>query len=203
MSHDEHSGHSGHQEHRFEDPESYAERWNAPERDAWQQPQAIIDAMELEGAMKVADLGAGTGYFLPFLSAAVGPEGEVFAIDTESSMLSYIDKQMQAAGLSNVTTVQADASSSGLQEQSVDRILSVNVWHHIPNRGSYSQHLFERLRPGGSVWIVDFLEDSPMGPPLEHRLPPEVVLEELRAGGFDASIHPLALERQYLIVGKR
>ncbi len=198
--HDDHHGHD-HHDHSFDDPEKYAQRWNDPARDEWQQPQAIIEAMEIEEGMAVADIGAGTGYFIPHLAEAVGEEGTVLAVDIEQSMLDYIDDMAEELELDNVETVLATGDGSGLEEASVDRIITVNTWHHIPNRAQYSAHLLERLTDDGSVWVVDFHEDSPVGPPVEHRLAPEVVIDELEAGGFDAEVHQLQLERQYIVVG--
>jgi len=105
--------------------------------------------------------------------------------------------------LTNVIAQQAGETQTGLAEGSVDRILTVNTWHHIPSRRVYAKHLYERLRPGGSVWIVDFRKDAPNGPPPEHRIPPHVVVEELAAGGFRAEVHPIELPRQYVVVGRR
>lgn len=200
--HDHHEEHADHHDHSFDDPERYAEHWNDPERDDWQRPQAVVEAMDIEDGMAVADIGAGTGYFIPYLSDAVGDEGTVYAVDIEESMLEYIDEMADEAELDNVETVLAEAEDSGLDEESVDRILTVNTWHHIPNRGEYSGHLLERLTDGGSVWVVDYHEDSPTGPPPEHRLDPEVVIGELEEGGLDAEIVDIELERQYVVVGR-
>ena len=200
--HSEHHGHHGehgHHDHRFQDPEEYAQRWNNPERHQWQQPAEIIAAMAITPGMTVADLGAGTGYFIPFLSHAVGEEGQVLAVDIEEAMLEFISASAEQEGWTNVATVLA-AAETGLEEASVDRIVTINTWHHIPNRREYSRHLATRLKDGGSVWVVDFHEESPMGPPAEHRLSPEVVIAELEAGGFHAELHPLRLERQYIVV---
>ena len=198
--HDEH-GHDDHHHRSFDDPDKYAERWNSPERDAWQRPDLVIDEMELEEGMAVADIGAGTGYFIPHLADAVGEDGAVFAVDIEEAMLAYIDEMSEELGLGHVETVKAEASVSALEEASVDRIITVNTWHHIPNRGDYAQHLNERLKDGGSVWVVDFHEDSPIGPPAEHRLDPETVADELEAGGLRAEIRELDIERQFVVVG--
>ncbi len=194
-------GHGDHHARSFDDPESYAERWNHPERDAWQRPDLVIEAMEIEEGMAVADLGAGTGYFIPHLAEAVGDEGVVYAVDIEEEMLRYIDEMVEELGLDNVETVKAEASSSNLEEASVDRILTVNTWHHIPERGEYSRHLRERLQAGGSVWVVDFTKDSPTGPPAEHRLEPDSVARELEAGGLRAELRELDLDRQFVVVG--
>lgn len=195
--------HSGHHDHRFDDPEEYAEQWNDPERDDWQQPEDILAAMAIEPGMTVADLGAGTGYFVPFLADAVGDEGTVVAIDIEASMLEYIENLAADHDLTNLETLQAGTDTTGLEPGQVDRILTVNTWHHFPDRPDYAAHLHERLADGGSLWVVDYQEDSPSGPPREHRLPPQVVVDELEAGGFDAEIHPLELPRQFVIVAHK
>lgn len=193
--------HGDHHDHSFEDPEEWAERWNDPERDEWQRPEAVVEAMEIEEGMTVADLGAGTGYFVPHLAEAVGEEGEVVAIDIEESMLEFIDDKVDEQGLDNVRTLLAEPDDTGLQPDSVDRILTVNTWHHIPDREEYSAHLAERLVDGGSVFNIDFHEDSPTGPPVEHRLDPEVVIAEMEAGGLDAEVVDVDLPRQYVVVG--
>lgn len=201
--HDHHGDdHSGHHDHRFDDPERYAERWNDPDRDRWQKPEDIIEAMEIEEAMTVADIGAGTGYFVPFLSEAVGEEGRVFAVDIEASMIEYMDDMIADAGLENVETLLADPDDSGLPTGEIDRIVTINTWHHIADRKAYSQHLLQRLDDGGSVWVVDYHEESPVGPPVEYRIPAEVVVSELEAGGFSAEVVDIGLERQYVVVGR-
>ncbi|RVU48032.1 methyltransferase domain-containing protein [Lujinxingia sediminis] len=206
--HHEHHSHEhahpsqGHHDHAFKNPEDYVDRWNSPERDLWQRPAAVVEAMQIEPGMSVADIGAGTGYFIPHLVGQVGPEGLVYAVDMEDAMLRYIDDEARARGWVNVETVQARADASGLEPGSVDRILSVNTWHHIPEREAYARHLTSRLRPGGSVWIVDYDKDSPQGPPAQHRMTPEQIIAELEAGGFEAELHELTLERQFLVVGR-
>ena len=49
--------------HRFEDAEKWAKEFDNPERDTWQKPEEILDALPLQRTSLVADIGAGTGYF--------------------------------------------------------------------------------------------------------------------------------------------
>jgi SAM-dependent methyltransferase len=195
-------GHHGHQDHRFENPEEHAARWNDPARDTWQRPEDLIAAMDLAPGMTVADVGAGTGYFVPHLSAAAGEGGRVLAVDIEQAMLDFVAKLAAERGLSNVGTVLADLDDPKLPDRGVDRILIVNTWHHIADRAAYSARLRRALRPWGSVWVVDFRKEAPDGPPVEYRLPPEVIAAELEAGGLLAEIFPLGLERQHVVVGR-
>ena len=191
-----------HYSHGFEHPERYADDWNDPARDDWQKPDRVLAAMGLEPGMTVADLGTGTGYFVPHLSAAVGPDGRVKAVDLEPAMLRYVAGLAGERGLGNVDTVRAAPTDTHLAPASVDRILTVNTWHHIPDRGTYAAHLADRLREGGSVWVVDVEKEAPMGPPKRHRLPPQAVAKELERGGLEAEVRDLGLPHQYVVVGR-
>lgn len=195
-------GHGDHYQHRFDNPERFADDWNDPERDAWQKPSVILEAMGVEPGMTVADLGTGTGYFIPHLARAVGAEGQVLAVDIESAMLGYVQELAEKRSLTVVDTVLAAPNDTHLDPSSVDRILTVNTWHHIPERGAYADHLARRLKEGGTVWVVDFENDAPMGPPRKHRLSPEAIVRELEAGGLDAEVRGLGLPHQFVVVGR-
>ncbi len=201
LRHDDEQG-SDHYQHGFENPERFAERWNDPARDTWQTPGAVIEVMGLDEGMSVVDLGTGTGYFIPHLAEAVGEEGSVFAVDIEPAMLEYVAERAKAQEIPNVDTILATPEHTRLAEGSVDRILTVNTWHHIPNRDRYAAHLAGRLKEDGSVWVIDFTKEAPMGPPRKHRLDPQEVVDELEEGGFAADRVDLGLPHQYVVVGR-
>lgn len=211
MDHTEKHGHEGHKAHHgahdghhhaFDDPAKYAESWNSPERDAWQRPDEVIRVMAIEPGARVADLGTGTGYFVPHLSKAVGPSGKVLALDVEESMVKWVVDAAAEQGLGNVEAQKIPYDSTAQEPGSLDRILTVNTWHHFSDRVAYSAHLKSVLKPDGMLVVVDFTKDAPSGPPPEMRLAPEVVISELEAGGLVAEVVPTELERQYVIVAK-
>jgi SAM-dependent methyltransferase len=152
--------------------------------------------------MTVADLGAGTGYFIPHLSPAVGPTGRVLALDVEPNMVAHMQERIAEANLDNVEARQVPTDAPGLGPATVDRILIVDTWHHIADRGAYAAHLRDALRPGGFVLVVDFKADAPHGPPPAMRLPPARVAAELQEAGLQTEIDTDALAYQYLIVGR-
>jgi len=204
--HDEHHGHRGHAGpigHRFEKANEWTSVFDDPQRDAWQKPEEVVALLRLSPGNSVADIGAGTGYFLPHLSRAVGREGIVFGVDIEQDMVRHMRERAEKEGLANVQALQAKPDAPMLAPASVDRILIVNTWHHIPNRADYTRKLSEALRPAGAVYIVDYTLDSPHGPPKEHRLPPQRVVEELEMGGLKASVIEESLPQQYVVVGHK
>lgn len=190
--------------HDFSDTEHFAQRFDDPARDAWQRPDEVLQHLALAPGHIVADVGAGTGYFVERLARAVGPTGRVLALDVEPNMVSHLRERARARGLDNVIARRVAADDPGLEAQSVDRVLIVNTWHHIAERAAYARRLAHALTPGGQVWIVDFTLESDLGPPAAHRIPPERVVEELTAGGLRAEIvQPEALPKQYLVRAAR
>lgn len=152
--------------HDFSDTERFAAMFDAPDRDAWQRPARVVSFLDLAPGETAVDLGTGTGYFLPFLSAAVGQGGHVLAVDNEPAMVEYVAARARREGLTQVlpTTTAAD-DDPGLGEGSADAILIVDTWHHLPNRASYAQHLRRALRPDGVLLVVDFTMETEEGPP--------------------------------------
>lgn len=201
--HDHHPPHSeaGHH-HAFKDPERWTQVFDDPARDAWQRPDEVLRAMELEPSMAVADIGAGTGYFALRL-ARVLSRGEVIATDLEPEMLRFLAERAQREGLTNLRTLQGSAAASGLEAGSVDRILIVNVWHHLADRVAYARDLASALEPGGRLFIVDFQLSAQRGPPAQMRLAPEAIIAELERAGLSASLSSVALPDQYIVVGHR
>jgi SAM-dependent methyltransferase len=209
-------GHGGHGEgghgggerghdmpHRFERAEDWARLFDDPSREAWQRPDEVVALLELAPGLTVVDLGAGTGYFLSRLSRAVGPGGSVVATDIEPDMVRYMKDRAARERLGNVRAVLAPVDDVGVAARSADRVLIVNVWHHIADRERYAARLARALRPGGAVAIVDYTRETRRGPPPEHRLAPERVIAELRAGGLDAALAAESLPDQYVVIGRR
>lgn len=202
--HEHDQGAQGPLVHRFTDAEEWAKQFDAPDRDAWQKPADVVAAMEITPGMTVADVGAGTGYFEPYLSRAVGPTGKVLALDIEPDMVRHLRERAAREDLANVEAREVEANDPHLPAGTVDRVLVVDTWHHIlPPRAAYAAKLREGLAPGGAIFIVDFELDATRGPPKEHRLAPADVVRELSAGGLAAEIVDVSLPEQYVIVGRR
>jgi len=203
--HDDHAHHGDHHggmPHSFDNAEMWAKVFDDPARDAWQQPDAVIAALELTPAMAVADIGAGTGYFTVRLAKQV-PQGQVIATDIEPDMVRYLKERATRDGLANVRAELTPPADPKLADASLDRILVVDVWHHLGDRVAYAKALARGLKPGGKIAIVDFKLDAKQGPPKQHRLAPEVIAADLTAAGLIATVSPTALPEQYIVIATR
>jgi len=184
--------------HSFGQAGLWAKKFDDPSRDAWQKPEQILDALNLGPTARVADLGAGTGYFSVRIAKRL-PEGKVFAIDIEPEMLRYLSERARREHLSTVIPVVANEETPNIPEP-VDLILVVDTYHHIDDRIAYFNRLRKSLNAGGRLAIVDFKMESPEGPPPEHRVSAEKVTEELKAAGYSLVAAQSFLPRQYFLV---
>jgi predicted methyltransferase len=189
--------------HRFQNAEKWAAQFDDPGRDAWQRPQEIVAAMKITPGMTVADLGAGTGYLEPYLSRAVGPTGTVLALDVEQDMVRYLGERAKREKLANVRPALVATDDPKLSPGTVDRIVALDVWHHIDAREAYAAKLHAALKPGGKVFVVDFKMDAKHGPPPHHRLTPQQIEGELGSAAFVVEELAVSLPEQYVVQGTR
>jgi len=194
--------HHGDMPHRFDNADRWAKVFDDPERDAWQQPDRVIAALGLAPQMTVADIGAGTGYFSVRLARAV-PQGQVIATDIEPDMIRYLTERASREHLANLRAMQTPPDDPKLAAASVDRVLVVDVWHHLGDRVAYARALARALKPGGKLAIVDFKLDATHGPPPAHRLAPDKILADVRAAGLTAEVAPTTLPQQYIVIATR
>ena len=185
-------------QHSFRDAEKWAHVFDDPERDRWQKPHEVIQALGLQADARVADLGAGTGYFAARLANMLA-QGRVYAVDIELDMVRYLEARAKREGLRNVIAIKGEPDDPRLPEK-IDLILLVDVYHHISDRASYFRRLRDSLRPGGRIAIIDFKLDSPQGPPRAARIAPEAVKAEMKAAGYAAAAEHDFLPYQYFLV---
>jgi ubiquinone/menaquinone biosynthesis C-methylase UbiE len=171
--------------HRFRDVEYWVSLFDRPDRDAWQKPEELVKALHIAPGDRVADLGAGTGYFSRHLARAVGERGAVFAVDVEPDLIEYLRGRAEREKTPNVIPVLASFDNPRLPPGTVDLVLIVDTFHHIDDRLRYMAELKRVLSGRGRVAVVDFHKrELPVGPPLEHKLAKEAVLAEMAAAGY-------------------
>ena len=185
-------------QHSFGDAKKWAQIFDDPQRDAWQKPHEVIQALALKPDAVIADIGSGTGYFSARFAHMV-PKGRVYGIDTEPDMVKYLAERAKREGLTNITSLAGGPDDPRLPEK-VDLILMVDVFHHIENRERYFRKLRDSLKPAGRIAIIDFRMDSPDGPPKSTRIAPDRVKSELKSAGYTLAQEHAFLPNQYFLI---
>lgn len=176
----------------------------APDRDLWQRPDQVMDAMGIADASVVADIGAGSGWFTIRLARRVGPQGLVYAEDVQTEMLTAITRRVQREGLTNVRAVRGQNSDPKLPAGSLDAVLVVDAYHEVEDRVTMLANLARALKPQGRIGVVDFrLDGTGPGPGPEERVSPDVVVKDAAKAGLRLVRQEPFLPYQYfLIFGK-
>ena len=156
-----------------------------PDRDAWQKPELIMDALGIGEGSVVADLGAGGGWFTVRLARRVGPNGLVFAQDVQPQMLEAIKRRVGREGLRNVEYVQGSFDDPRLPRGRLDAVLIVDAYHELANPIVLLRNVSASLKPTGRICIIGFtLEGGGPGPPMNQRKSQENVIKEARQAGL-------------------
>jgi predicted methyltransferase len=173
----------------------------SPDRDEWQQPDRIMDALQIADGSRVADFGAGGGWFTVRLARRVGPNGRVFAQDVQREMVDAIRRRVADQGLTNVDTVLGTMADPQLPP-GLDAILMVDTYPQVTDPIRLLGFARQALAPGGLLGIVDWTKEGAggPGPPLSERLEPEKVRRDAAAAGLVLRAHHTFLRYQYLLV---
>lgn len=175
---------------------------NDPSRDAWQRPKEVIEKLGITPGSRVADLGAGGGYFTWHLAEAVGPDGTVYAVDINETALGIIKKEMTARGATNVVPIYAAPGDPKLPEP-VDLVFSCDTYHHMKDRVAYFRSLARFLRPNGRVAILDFHPHGFLSGFLGHGTVKTVVQWEMESAGYRLMADFDAIDSQHFQIFSR
>jgi predicted methyltransferase len=182
---------------------------NAPDRDAWQKPELIMDELQIADGSRVADLGAGDGWFSIRLARRVGPNGVVYAQDIQALMIAALRRRLQREGLKNVVPVlgRTNADPQLPEKQDLDAVLIVAGFYEMddPERPeeilTLFNHVARSLKPNGRLGIVDYLPGAGgPGPSAAERVKPEAVVKAAAAVGFKLQKNETILPFSYLLV---
>jgi len=157
-------------------------------RDGWQQPERVIEALAIAPGSRVAEIGAGAGYWLPALSRAVGPTGRVYAVEVEPEKVAALERFVAERSLANVEVIFGAYEDPNLPDGQVDLALTSLTYHHIEHPTNYFSALRVDLADGGRVAHLDDRDDLPVPirwfPTRGHTQSVAVMDAEMAAAGY-------------------
>jgi SAM-dependent methyltransferase len=139
----------------------------------------LVRLLGIKAGMTVADIGAGSGYYVVRLSPVVGPKGRIIAEDVMPEYLQGLRKRVRDLGLHNVTVTLGQPHDPTLPTGSVDIAILVHMYHEVTQPYGLLYNLVPALKRGARVGIVDAF-----APTSEHGTPPGLLRCELAAVGY-------------------
>lgn len=124
--------------------------------DRYRRPDLLVAALGLEAGDVVADVGAGNGYLEPYLAAAVEAKGRIVATDVDPAALAELRRRTGASS-TTIETRLVTPEDPGLEAETYDLVLMVQVDHLLLDRAAYFRRLVPALKAGGRIAISNRL----------------------------------------------
>ncbi len=169
-------------------------------RETEEQPQKLLDALDLKTTDIVADIGAGTGYFSFRISPLVA-QGKVLAVDIQPEMIEILEFLKKENNIENVQTILGTETNPNLPESTVDLALMVDAYHEFAYPREMMLGIMQGLKVGGRVVLVEYRKENPliMIKPL-HKMTEAQVKKEMQAVGLVWRETKDILPQQHLMI---
>lgn len=171
-----------------------------PSREREEQPQALIDHLNLKPTDVVADIGAGTGYF-SFRIAPLVPQGKVLAVDIQPEMIEILEGLKQDNHMTNVEPILGSETDPDLPPNRIDLALFVDAYHEFTYPQEMMRAIVEALKPDGRVVLVEYRGENPFVPIKKlHKMTQKQVKKELASVGLSWQETQEFLPQQHVLV---
>ncbi len=154
------------------------------EREKEENVSQLIQNMKIEPTDVIADIGAGSGYHA-FRMAKLANKGLIYAVDIQEEMLLSIERSKYSNNIDNVTTVLGSEKSINLSENSVDKVLMVDVYHEFSFPVEMVNTIKKALKPSGEIYLIEYRAEDPKVPIKKlHKMSEKQAVKEMKAAGF-------------------
>jgi precorrin-6B methylase 2 len=155
-----------------------------PEREAEERTSTLLKNMDIKTTDTIADIGAGSGYHV-FKMAAMANEGHIYAVDIQDEMLTAIQQKKEETGITHIAAIKGGNKSVNLRDNSVDKILMVDVYHEFDFPKEMIAAMKRALRSDGKIYLVEYRgEDSNVPIKKLHKMTENQAVKEFKAAGF-------------------
>jgi precorrin-6B methylase 2 len=159
-------------------------------REKWEKVGEVLAALQAEPGKRIADVGAGEGFYSLRIARAVGPTGRVTAVDVSEKYLEKLRARLQQDGIANVDVVVGAVDDPRLPEGTFDAVLIYNAYHEMTTPEPILKAILAALKPGGRLVMSEPLHDTVRSETRaeqvkDHEIGPNFVEQELKVAGFE------------------
>ena len=163
----------------------HAKRLEDPSRLEALPQAAVVSLLRLSGAETIVDYGAGTGIYTVAVAAAV-PHGKVFAVEALPRLVELLREKITPEFDKRICVCETGDNVVPLDDDEADRVVMVDVLHHVADQPEALEEVARVLRPGGLFVVVDWGDkERPVGPGLDHVLGLDAVRDLIAGMGLD------------------
>jgi ubiquinone/menaquinone biosynthesis C-methylase UbiE len=167
-------------------------------------PYETLEKLGYKKGYALADIGCGTGLFTIPAAQICGEDAIIYGVDVSEEMLLEVEKRAVEAGFNNIQAVKSDEYDFKLNDEAVNFVLICIVLHEIDDKIRFLREAARVCKAGGIIAIIEFSEtNTGFGPPLDHRLPRNLVLELLDGEGFTNVSEMAISEAFYGVTAKK
>ncbi|HAU58970.1 MAG TPA: SAM-dependent methyltransferase [Opitutae bacterium] len=174
-----------------------------PRREQEERTDLLIKSMKIKPADRIADIGAGSGYF-SFRMSDLVPRGKVFAVDISPKMLGIIRAKIKEQKVTNVFPIQSTITRTMLEPSSIDKALIVDAYHEFSHPREMANSIFKSLKKDGLLILIEYRKEDKKVPikPL-HKMTEKQAIEEIEVVGFKWEKTLSVLPQQHFMIFKK
>jgi ubiquinone/menaquinone biosynthesis C-methylase UbiE len=144
----------------------------------------LLSNMHMEASDVIADIGAGSGYHV-FRMARITTKGLIYAVDIQPEMLIAMNSKIADSAIKNVETILGGEQSVNLPENSIDKVLMVDVYHEFSYPLEMLTSIKNALKPEGRIFLIEYRgEDISVPIKTIHKMTEKQAEKEFEAAGF-------------------
>jgi len=122
-------------------------------RDRLTSPWRLLDEFGIARGQTVVDCGCGPGSYLRRASELVGPEGRVFAVDSQILAIQAANRRIERQRLTNVTAVQSKGQKISIPGETADVVYALDMFHMVSDPGAFLRELNRICKCTGVLFI--------------------------------------------------
>lgn len=155
-----------------------------PEREEEENASILLKNMDIKPTDIIADIGAGSGYHV-FRMAPLVSRGSIYAVDIQDEMLEALEAKKETQNIHYIKIIKGSEKSVNLPENSVDKVLMVDVYHEFNYPKEIIASIKKALNPKGKLFLIEYRGEDRTVPIKElHKMTEAQTVKEMETAGL-------------------